>query len=297
VSDTPQSPGAFWQRPAFKKGLAALLVAVALGLAFAGWLTHAALWLLAAAGVLAVLAIVEAAITAQAAFHARRQRIAEAWALIDERIDGHLAQLKADYWRGNHYGRQGLESSWRWRNALADQAALLWAGLPDDGRVASEHEVRTMMERRTEEAIAEDPYWVFYDPRMERAEFVHYCALVLEEYNWTVVAPPPGCFRAVDLAAEREGTLVVLRCQVVVEPLRQETLERFARDAAEHGLDHAVLVVDGALHHELRYRAEDLGVGIFRHDDLAVLGAQPGSMPRIKPQAALAEGTGGTVSG
>lgn len=282
---SPSRPSGFWQRPGFKKGLAAALVAVAVGLAMTGWLTHVATWLVAAAGVVAVLAVVEAAITVQARVHAHRQRRAEAWAAIDKHIKRFLPLLKADYWRGNHYGRQGLESSWRWRNALASRAAQLRAALPAEDRVASEEEVRQMMAQRTEEAVTADPFWVFYDPRMARADLVHYCRLMLEEYGWTVVAPRPDCLRTVDLTADNSGTTVLLRAELISQPPSQPVLEGFANEVAWANCSHAVMVVDGALHHELRYRADDMGVATYRHDDLAVLGAEAGRLPRVMAPA------------
>ncbi|MFB6260344.1 MAG: hypothetical protein ABEK42_06580 [Thiohalorhabdaceae bacterium] len=279
------APFGFWQRPGFKKGFAVGMVALALALALTGWLVHVAVWLVAAAGVLAVLAVVEAAITAQAAIHAHRERVAQAWEAIGKHIEAYLPLLKADYWRGNHYGRQGLESSWRWRNALASRAAQLYNDLPEADRVASMEEVRQMMALRTEEAVTADPYWVFYDPRMARADFVHYCQLMLEEYGWTVVAPRPGCFETVDLAADNDGTTELIRAGLISQPPSRRTMDAFAGEVAASGLQHAVIVVDGALHHELRYRADDLGVATYRHDDLAVLGVEAGRLPRVKPPA------------
>jgi hypothetical protein len=46
-----------------------------------------------------------------------------------------------------------------------------------------------------------------------------------------------------------------------------------------------VLVLDGALHHEVRYLADDLGVAVYRPDDLAVLGAQAAALPVVKREA------------
>jgi len=153
-SPDSRSASPFWQAPAFKWALAAALAAVAAGLGVAGWLTEVATWLVAAAAVLAVLVVVEGAIAAQAHFWARRRRQAEAWHTVEERVEALLPELKADYWRGNHYGRHGLESSWRWRNAVADRAASLWARLPEAARVFSLEEVREALARRTQEAVA-----------------------------------------------------------------------------------------------------------------------------------------------
>jgi hypothetical protein len=291
AQDAPQerAPG-FWQRPAFKWTLAAVLVVLAAGMALTGWLTHVAPWLVGAAGVLAVLVIVEGAIAAQALFWERRRQAAMAWATVEERMQDLLPQLKADYWRGNHYGRHGLETSWRWRNALADRAASLWAGLPAEARVFSQDEVREALARQTMEAVAADPYWVFYSPTMARADFVHYCRLVLEEYGWTVVAPRPGCFQAADLAADLSGEPVLLRCDLVTDPPNAPLLHTFAGEARAHGFRHAVLVLDGALHHELRLTADDLGLATYRHDDLAVLAANAGQLPTVSAEAASPPG-------
>ncbi|MEF8792531.1 hypothetical protein [Thiohalorhabdus sp.] len=176
--------------------------------------------------------LVAAATTVQARAPAHRQRRTGARAAIDRHIEQFLGVLKADYCRGNHYGRQGLESSWRWRNALASRATRVRGALAAEDRVASEAEGRRMLALRIAEAVTADPHRVFDSPQPPRSDLGHSCRLMLEEYGWTVVAPPPECLRTVDLPTDSSGTAAFLRPELISQPPSQSAVDGFAGEVA-----------------------------------------------------------------
>jgi hypothetical protein len=264
----------FRHAPLRQRLLLAGLVGAAFGLWLTGELGGTGLGAVVAMGVVPILVVVEVAFQAQAHIHARRQQAAEEKQAIEEALERWLPQFKRDYWEGHQYGRQGLESSWRWQALLKERTSQLLSELPFQPRFWTQEALRTAIAHRTTTAMAEDDHWIFYSPQMERSEYVRYCALILEEYGWTVVSPPPNCFHALDLAGEFEGQAVLFRFDLASARLSERLLKQIAQDARLQELPHVVWVLDGALHHEVRAAAELWGINLAHHDDLTTLGGR-----------------------
>ncbi|HKL78117.1 MAG TPA: restriction endonuclease [Gammaproteobacteria bacterium] len=268
--------------PVWQRLLLAVLLGGLVGLLLSGEFSTTARWAIGAAGVASFLLMLEISLRAQARVHARRRAVAQEWEAIQDRIDALMPELKADFWRGHQYGRQGLESNRRWHNALTDRAQEIWSAIPYDKRAFSRDTIRLEVHRRTKAAMADDTFWTFYSPQMERAEFVHYCQLVLEDNGWTVIPAPPGCFRSVDLVGDSEGVVVLFRCEPASKELGEDILKELAQDARATEVPHAVWVLDGAFPDKVRTNAGAYGISLAQHDDLTVLALRADTLPTIR---------------